>query len=302
MSKFAQALLIALATIPAGVGMLEAAPAHAQSEIPQEVADELIAADRAFAAAAANVDTVAALSAMFHDDVIMPLPNGSFARGRTAAVEALRGNPFNLASRAEWAPVRGGISADGQHGFTFGFMTLHGNDGEVRLAKYLGYWVRTPQGWRVAAYKRAARPEGEISTEMMAPSLPARLDPVTAEATVVDRHRESLRDAEQDFSDEAQRIGMGPAFGANGRADAMNMGQGPNFTIGAQNIGGSDTAPAPVYWGADQALVASSGDLGVTFGVIRPNAGTNDGRPSASSFFTIWRRENVDDRWLYIAE
>lgn len=288
-----------------------AVPAMAQvqaaSTSPQQVVDDLLAADRAFAAAAANVDTVTALSAMFHDDVVMPLPAGTFARGRDAAVEALRGNPFNPASRAEWAPVRGGVSADGQHGFTFGFMTLRGNDGSTRLAKYLAYWVRTPQGWRVAAYKRAPRPEGEVSLALMAPSLPDRIVASTADAATVTGYRESLRAAEQAFSDEAQRIGVGPAFQRNGRDDAMNMGAGPGFAIGAQAIGdlvggGEAASPSQIHWGADDALVASSGDLGVTFGLIRPNGAVPEGRPAASAFFTIWRRADANDRWLYIAE
>ena len=39
-------------------------------------------------------------------------------------VQALRANPDNAGARLEWAPIRGGISADGQHGFTFGYMTV----------------------------------------------------------------------------------------------------------------------------------------------------------------------------------
>jgi hypothetical protein len=56
-----------------------------------------------------------------------------------------------------------------------------------------------------------------------------------------------------------------------------------------------------VSWSADRAIVASSGDLGVTFGFIRPNAGRPEGA-GATPFFTIWRRADVNDRWRYIAE
>jgi len=272
---------------------------------PQSVVDSLIAADRAFSAAAANVDTLTAISAFLHDDVVMPLPNGSFARGRAAVVEALRSNPFNTSSRAQWAPVRGGVSADGRHGFTFGFMTTRGQDGSTRQSKYLAYWVRTPDGWRAAAYKRAPRPEGEVSMAMMAPALPARIIAADADAETVRALRDGLRQAEQAFSDEAQRIGLGAAFRRNGSDDAMNMGATPGFTIGAEAIGtaiGGDSPPSPVTWGADDALVAASGDLGVTFGVIRPNGPVPEGRPAAMPFFTIWRRAGPQDRWLYVAE
>lgn len=303
MKRFSRLAALCLAcAVPVSGSPAQAQPAPAAGAA--QLADALLAADRAFAAAAAGADTVSALSAQFHDDVVMPLPNGGFARGRDAAVAALRVNPFNSASRAEWAPVRVGISADGRHGFTFGFMTLRGNDGSVRLAKYLAYWVQTPQGWRVAAYKRAPRPEGEVSLAMLPPALPERLvgprdDPARAEALATE-----LRQAEQAFSDEAQRIGIGAAFRRNGRADAMNIGGTAGFTLGAEAIGtaiGGDAPPSPVHWGADHALVASSGDLGVTFGLIRPNGPVPEGRPAAAPFFTIWRRDD-GGRWLYIAE
>ncbi len=303
--KLAVRLALSLAVACPALFVAGAATAQTESASPQAVVDSLIAADRAFSDAAAAVDTLTAISAFLHDDVVMPLPNGSFARGRAAAIEALRANPFNSSSRAQWTPVRGGISADGQHGFTFGFMEIRGQDGTTRHAKYLAYWVRTPQGWRAAAYKRAPRPEGEVSTAMLPPALPARIVPARSDATTADALRANLRQAEPAFSDEAQRIGLGAAFRRNGSADAMNMGAGAGFTLGADAIGtaiGGDAPPSPVRWGADDALVAASGDLGVTFGLIRPNGPVPEGRPAAAPFFTIWRRASPDDRWLYVAE
>ena len=121
---------------------------------------------------------------------------------------------------------------------------------------------------------------------------------------------QSLTAAEKAFSDEAQKIGLGAAFAKHGSADAMNMG-GPNdpaFVIGAEAIGKSVGAGRPadsssVSWSADSAIVASSGDLGVTFGYIRPNApaGTSPAPPPIP-FFTIWRRANATVPWRYIAE
>ena len=299
-------LCLALAVPQAG----PAAASQAQSPVAaaasaQQLVDEILATDRAFAAAAAGSDTATAISAMFHDQVIMPVADGRFARGREAAIGALRANPFNSASKAEWTPVRGGVSADGDHGFTFGYMTLRGEDGSVRLAKYLTYWLRTPQGWRAAAYKRMGRPEGEVSLALMPPSLPAQLLAPNDDSSVVAGHRRTLIAAEQAFSDEAQRIGIGPAFRRNGRDDAVNGGGEAGFTIGAEAISravGDGSATSPVSWGADDALVASSGDLGITFGVIRPNGPPPEGRPAASVFFTIWRRESPDEPWRYVAE
>jgi hypothetical protein len=274
---------------------------------PQAALDGLLAADRAFAAASAQTDLVSGISAMFAPDVVMPLPNGSFAESAQAATAALRENPANAGARAEWAPVRGGISADGQHGFTFGYMTVHQADGTVSPAKYLAYWVRQPAGWRVAAYRRSRRPEGEVSTAMLPPALPARLVPPSADAAALEAHRASLDAAERAFSDESQTIGLGPAFAKWGSGDAMNMGRAASFTLGAASIGAAigegSPGPSPLSWAPDRVIVASSGDLGVTIGRIRPNTPSTDASaPSAFPFFTIWRRRTPASPWRYIAE
>ncbi len=90
---------------------------------PQAVVDELLAADRRFSAASAQTDLVDGLSAMFAPDVAMPVPGNGFAVGTAEVVAALRANPENATSRAEWMPVRGGVSADGLQGYTWGYMT-----------------------------------------------------------------------------------------------------------------------------------------------------------------------------------
>lgn len=280
-------------------------PAMEQAS-PQATVAGLLAADRAFSAASARTDVVNGLSAMFDEKVVMGLPTGSFARTKTEAIVALRGNPANLVSRAEWTPVRGGISADGQQGFTFGYMTISEEGKPARLAKYLSYWVKRSEGWRVAAYKRAPRPEGEVSLTMMQPRLPGRLvRPTTNQATLA-RHRTSLDRAERSFSDEAQTIGIGPAFVKYGSPDAMNMFGEPNFLIGNRNIGqriGTGTgSTSPVHWAPDDVIVASSGDLGITWGMIRTNGPPADGRPEAIPYSTVWHRATPRSPWRYIAE
>ena len=275
---------------------------------PQSAVDELLTADRLFAAASARTDLVSGLSAMFAPDVIMPLPGARFANGREEAVAALRANTDNAGARIEWTPVRGGVSADAHHGFTFGYMTLTRPDSSRTPLKYLAYWIKGPDGWKVAAYKRGRRPAGEVSLEPMAPSLPPAIVTPNSNSAEVERFRESLSAAEQAFSDRAQVVGLGAAFTEFGRADAMNMG-GPNnaqFVIGSPAIGklvgeGTPTTSSPVSWKADRTIIASSGDLGITFGIIRPNTPPASG-PAGFAFFTIWRRDRVTDPWRYIAE
>lgn len=286
--------VLAMATVPA--------LAFAQ----QKEVDALLAADRAYSTASAKVDIISGLTPMFSAKVIMPVPGAAprFAEGIDQVVAALKANPANTGARLEWTPIRGGISADAQHGFTFGYMTIHRADGTDAPAKYLSYWIRENGKWKVAAYKRAGRPAGEVSMAPMAPSVPAKLvtpssDPATAAA-----FSKSLADAEQTFSDRASVIGLGPAFLEFGRADAMNIGREAAFTFGNEAISKSvdpgNTGPSQLAWKSDQAvMVASSGDLGVSIGWIHQKA---DPKAPGFPFFTIWRRDSPTAPWRYIAE
>ena len=274
---------------------------------PQAAVDELLAADRAFSASSAKTDLVSGLTAMFADDVVIPMPPGQFVDGKTAVATALRTNADNLTSRTEWTPVRGGISADGQHGFTFGYMTIHRQDGSDLPLKYLSYWVKRPEGWRVAAFKRT-RASATTAAAPVAPAIPERLVEPTTDAKRLAEAKASLDEAERAFSSDAQKIGIGRAFAQYGSADAINLGRPdePAVVTGSDNIGrmvaqGVPEGTSPVSWAPERVIVASSGDLGVTIGWIVPNAPSSD-RPARNPFFTIWRRANARAPWKYVAE
>ena len=298
-------LLISLVPLPSCASGAPRVLSRAMT--PLEAGEELLAADRAFAGAAARTDVAGALEPLFADDVLMPTPDRRFAEGRADVVRVLRANPDNAGARLAWAPIRYGISADGQHGFTFGYMTGTRVDGSTADLKYLAYWVKGPDGWRIAAYRRRPRPAGDVPTSVMPPSLPSSLVAPTSDAGVIRQHGESLTAAEKAISDEAQTIGLDRAFAKHGRPDAVNIGgpDSPGFVVGSDAIGehvgrGSPANASPVEWSADRVLVASSGDLGITFGMIRLKA-PQPGQPSAVPFFTIWRRE-PGQPWRYIAE
>ena len=280
--------------------MVASAPAAAQDT--RAAAAQLIAADRAFSNAGAKANIADAIGSMLTDNAVMPTPKLDFAIGKGAIVDALKANPANATATAEWSPVRAGISADGTQGFTYGFMFIHDAGKPDRRAKYLSYWVKRPEGWRVAFYKRAASPEGGSLTTRMDPALPAQL--IEPDPQRLQENLASLKAAETAFSDRAQEIGVGPAFLEFGSEDAMNMGSGSDFTFGnsaiAKLVGEGNTTP--ITWGPDKgALVASSGDLGVTWGFIRPKEPKPD-EPAAFPFFTVWRKAAPDLPWRYVAE
>jgi hypothetical protein len=279
--------------------------------LPAQVADarkaveELLGVDRDYATRAKSLNVVDGLGAMFSSHVIVNAL-GSLHHGRDAALTMLRGMPDNQGGRIDWAPIRGGVSGDGHHGFTYGFMTLTRPDSSRVSLKYLSYWVREAQGWRVAVYRRAPRPLGDVSTDMREPSLPERMVPVSTDAAALARHAREVGDAERDFSALGGKIGLGPAFTQTAAPDAMNMGgpQSADFLFGPQaigaGVGAGETGPSTLTWGPDDTvMVASSGDLGVTVGHILPPA--EAGQPQRRiPFFTVWKK--VNGVWKFVAE
>jgi ketosteroid isomerase-like protein len=256
--------------------------------------DALIAADLAYSRAGAASDLVTAVTAMFDDNVVMVAPGSGFVRGRDKARETLAANPAAAGAKAEWTPASGGISADGQHGFTLGYMRITLADGTKREAKYVAYWTRRPQGWRVALYRRSGKPEGAAPEAGLPPSLPEARGRKAPHAG----SREDLLAAERAFSAEAGKSGVGEAFRRFGTPASINTGGGPAFLLGSEAIARNVAAgvgTAKISWAPDDALIAPSGDLGVTWGWIRI-----EGAPGPIPYFTVWRRHK--EGWRYAAE
>ena len=196
---------------------------------------------------------------MFATDVAMPTPTG-IAYGSQKAIDALTANPANAGAKVTWTPARVGLSGDGMHGFTAGFMTITRADGAVNPAKYLAYWEKQNGGWRVLAYKRtpakAAAPSVTVSY-----LLPKQVTPAKHDAAAIEKNRESLADAERSFSRDAQTMGIGEAFKKYGSPDAINL-AGPDtltFIMGNTAIGenvGSGQAPntSSVNWGPEKTI------------------------------------------------
>ena len=274
----------------------------AQAQTPAAAVQELIAADKQFSKDGEGKNIVDAIAAMLDSEAMAPTPSGTFAKGKEAIVEVLKSNPSNANATAAWAPVRGGISADGLQGFTYGFMTIHIPDQPDRRAKYLSYWAKRSEGWRVIGYKRIGSPPGEVSTALRPPAVPPHMLPQRPSPQLVEKYRDSLAAREKAFSDRAQQAGLPQAFVEFGSADAMNSGGGgsPDFVYGNDAIGAIQPPEIPsIYvWGPDERVVVSStGDLGITFGYIR---GTQ--QVLTIPFFTVWRRDKQNGEWKYVAE
>jgi ketosteroid isomerase-like protein len=294
--------ILGLAFLATMATMASAQPART----PVEAVEALMATDRRFATEARQHAIPQALGAMFAPDVSMQTPQG-FVEGREAVTAALRATAVNQRGFLAWEPIRGGISADGQHGFTFGYMTHHLPDGTPAALKYMAYWVKAPDGWRVAVYKRSASAAAPAARSRMAPSLPTGWGVTLPSAATAAR---DLAAAESAFSDLAATVGLRKAFRQYGTADAVNMGGAAStaYVVGADAIadhvgrGEPPGSGSALRWASDRVIVAASGDLGVSIGTIVAPPRTTGGEPVRIPFFTIWRRGGANDPWRYIAE
>lgn len=279
------------------------AAAAAPAATPAAALADLLSAEKALSQKAAALSPSEGIAGMIAEDGILMTRAGP-VKGRTAAAASLAANLANSGKHASWHSIRGGVSADGEQGFTLGYLDIDGGDPKAAHRRYLAYWVRGAEGWRVAALKQVVRGEGETEAAAQPPVVPALLATPTPAQTAV--HRASLMAAEKAFSDRAQLVGLYQAFQENGRQDAIHLFGPKGFAIGLKAIGENQAdqkaIPAEVKWSADDAIVASSGDLGVTFGVIHTNSPPPEGQPASFPFFTVWMRDGPDQPWRYIAE
>ncbi|MBK7594072.1 MAG: nuclear transport factor 2 family protein [Gemmatimonadetes bacterium] len=282
----------------------------AQQPAPEALVKALVSADRSFSETAKVRGCGTVLAEMFAPDVTIPAGPRGVLQGRDSVLALYAASPGFATAKCSWIPMRGGLSADGTQGFTYGAMTQANADGTSLPFRYLAYWVKGTRGWQVAVYKRLRAPVPVMPTTMrMAAIPPAYIAPRT-DAAAQRANEESLAEAERTFSREAQTMGLGPAFIKHGSADAMNLGSQADsaFTFGAEAIGtklgdGDTSKTSPVSWGPDRVIAASSGDLGVTIGMIYPNAPAADGsRAKGFPFFTVWRRAGPGQPWRYVAE
>lgn len=282
----------------------------AQQPAPEALVKGLITADREFAEIGKVRGCGAALSEMFQPDVTIPAAARGLLQGRDSVLAVYAATPGFTAAKCFWTPLRGGISADGTQGFTFGLMTQRTGDGSAVPFRYLAYWVKGAKGWHVAVYKRLRASGPAAPTAMRHAAIPAAYVAPRSDVAAQRAIEASLAEAERTFSREAQTMGLGPAFAKHGSADAMNLGSSEesDFTFGAAAIGakignGDTLKTSPLSWGPDRVIAASSGDLGVTLGMIVPNAPAADGsKAKGFPFFTVWRRAGPGQPWRYVAE
>ncbi len=289
---------VALAISLSACGIVASQPAAVQ--LQPTATRELLAADSTLGANASATKLSDALINAFADDVRF-IGAGRLGVGTAAARTLLNTNPDNARSRMTWQPIGGLASHDGSNGYTVGYADWTNAAGQPGHAKYVAYWKRTPVGWRMLAYRRAAGSarSGTPDALHLLPSGIASGDSMTS--------ARELHDAELAFSHLAGAVPLGEAFRQTASHDAVHTGSPTDawFRVGPDSIGagfvGSSPPVGTIAWAPDEVHVAQSGDLGITVGVITVAA--SEQQPAGRfPFFTIWKRDARTGAWRFAAE
>ncbi len=126
----------------------ELAGSRTEEELAGAAVNELLAADRAFAAKAA-ADGVPAAFSEYAAEAAIIVTGDSISNGRAGIASRYQNWPQG--ARLEWAPETGRVSARGDMGWTWGNSTYVAPDGGRTPGRYISVWTRDYDGnWRYA--------------------------------------------------------------------------------------------------------------------------------------------------------
>lgn len=277
----------------AGAALLAfAAPAAAQVDLNAARAS-LRAADHAVSAAAETRGLLDGVVPHLADSADVLVPGAALVRGRDAGAAVLAASPF-AGTRLTWEPIRIDVSADGRSGYTYGGATRTGDDGSSP-ARYLAYWVREGEAWKIAAFLFNAAPQPIVPPRAGFFPEPMAMSGSRGEVDVAAALGRIMQ-ADRDFAAMATAQDPGAAFGAFAAPDgALLSGEYGPAAIREAFAGGGAT----MEWGPAAGGMADAGDLGYTVGtaVIRGA----EGRVGYTKYLTIWRRQ-PDGTWRWVVD
>lgn len=131
---------------------------------------------------------------------------------------------------------------------------------------------------------------------------------VGAAAGAVDAEKEKavLMRTDTEFSDAAQKVGVGEAFVRFADEDATMLPSGQNAVTGREEVHkqfADFPKGATLIWKPFKADVASSGDLGYTLGTYESRGTGADGKPATryGKYCSVWKKQK-DGSWKWVVD
>jgi ketosteroid isomerase-like protein len=263
------------------------AASTAQAQTDAQALQRMVATERAFAAATAEVGVRDGFLAFFANDSVQ------IRRGVTVTLEPAREqlaarpmSPLPLSNRLLWEPFTGHVSSDGLLGWLTGAYVLMSPDSNKVISQgaYFSVWKRQPDGtWRVWL------DEGISLPAIWEKAAPFRVAPDPDAGT-------SGEPGEAVEAVEASVAAGGDAWRSRLAADARLHIDGLMPIAGRRAIGSSPRGSANVTYRVVRAEVAGSGDLAIAIGSF-----DDQNAPGASngSWVRVWKRD-VSGRWRIV--
>ncbi len=244
----------------------------------------------------------ASLSRLFADSGFVLSPGPITERGPSGVARVLERDSLNATTKVRMTTIGGDVSANGEDGFTYGYVDGVRASGDSLPAWYQAYWRRDKNGeWRILAMVRRRRPSGVMS---------ATKEPTAGgsakcrEETRVDTLSilKQIMATDLAFSDSAARS-VSNAFATFAADDAAKSGAEAAYVYGKEAIRRLYEPPPPngLKWWPELGTVANSGDLGFTIGGASGRNAPPPPGATAGHYFTIWRRD-ASGQWRFVID
>lgn len=269
-----------------------AAPAGAQTNL-HAARESLRAANAAVSAAVRAEGMVRGLAPHLADSADVLIPGAALVRGRDAAAAALSASPF-AGARISWEPIRVDVSADGGSGYSFGGGARANDDGTSTPARYIAFWRREGEDWKLAAFMFnqnprpiAPPPAGFFPEPPAMGTVAAGVDAAAA--------LEAIKQADRDFAALAVAQNTAAAFAAFAAPDGTLLGG----AYGPQAIGAAFGGGGTLEWGPTAGGMAASSDLGYTVGTAVQRGA--EGQMGYTKYLSVWRLQ-PDGSWRWVVD
>jgi ketosteroid isomerase-like protein len=279
-----------------------AAPLTAQSRLASDPAlAGMVAADRAFAAAALDSTPQRAFLRWFAADALIYRPR------LVRAAEYLRARPMPRGLSLVWEPVFADVSAAGDLGYTSGPWISQRRDvpgADPTFGQYVTIWRRqADRSWKVELHAGIAHGADAIGPKdlRVAPSPDWRVaGTAAARAAAADANRLLLQ-ADAALARVSQARGAAAAFRSRSAPHLRLLRSGELAATGNEAHGLLSTV-VTYRWQPAGGNVASSGDLGYTWGTFVSITGPAAARINErGDYLRVWRRR-ADGEWVVVLD
>ncbi|HEU4562861.1 MAG TPA: hypothetical protein VFS20_33835 [Longimicrobium sp.] len=253
---------------------------------------EVVAAERAFAAAAARDGIRGALLAFAHDGAVALQPEPRDAK------ELWRARP-RTSARLAWYPAFARAARSGDLGFTTG--PYQGADSASRVTdhgQYVTVWKKTEDGWRFLVYVGSPHPRPGAPQPEWRPSHRSHASGPVA----TDGADASLLAADSGFAAHAAARGFASALEAYGDREIRLLRPRAMPRVGMDGALAAALADSARHYTARpvHAMASAAGDLGWSWGeyeLVHPGAG----RHETGHYVRLWSRE-PGGRWRVLLD